>query len=421
MLKNNRLIQTINKYDVFSPYIFFPSIMMIYFFFSLFDFGRVELFDAKKNIVPVILVGLAAYYAAVFIVTKLGWTFPTFGLGFLKGKTIWFLYLLGLVGLVSYLIMLFTGQIGIADESVRRNLDPKLNFLSTFLWFAVIFIISYRIIKEGQFKKTYIVLLLLIFGAFMLMGYRTAIAIMFFTSMLIFHYMVRRISTSWLILFMTVIFVSFSLFGLFRVITEDTTKEFNKREGPQVELSDEQEDRNLQLVRKVNETPKAIRALTETMVTGRIVVSKIMEYTEDHGYLKGELHKGIFSTVLPGEQVSPRMMITDAVNSYAIAEGKYITRPGRTTTPTILGQLFIEGGYIAVILGLALYGAVLTMLYNRMMKTGTKSYQTIAYGFVMTIFMISIHTGLLDLVFLIMIVYAIVSTSIEQNRKLQNP
>ncbi|MDQ0244824.1 hypothetical protein J2S09_002395 [Bacillus fengqiuensis] len=421
MLKNNRLIQTINKYDVFSPYIFFPSIMMIYFFFSLFDFGRVELFDAKKNIVPVILVGLAAYYAAVFIVTKLGWTFPTFGLGFLKGKTIWFLYLLGLVGLVSYLIMLFTGQIGIADESVRRNLDPKLNFLSTFLWFAVIFIISYRIIKEGQFKKTYIVLLLLIFGAFMLMGYRTAIAIMFFTSMLIFHYMVRRISTSWLILFMTVIFVSFSLFGLFRVITEDTTKEFNKREGPQVELSEEQEDRNLQLVRKVNETPKAIRALTETMVTGRIVVSKIMEYTEDHGYLKGELHKGIFSTVLPGEQVSPRMMITDAVNSYAIAEGKYITRPGRTTTPTILGQLFIEGGYIAVILGLALYGAVLTMLYNRMMKTGTKSYQTIAYGFVMTIFMISIHTGLLDLVFLIMIVYAIVSTSIEQNRKLQNP
>jgi hypothetical protein len=421
MFKNNRLIQTINKYDVFSPYIFFPSIMMIYFFFSLFDFGRVELFDAKKNIIPVILVGLAAYYAAVFIVTKLGWTFPTFGLGFLKGKTIWFLYLLGIIGLVSYLIMLFTGQIGIADESIRRNLDPKLNFLSTFLWFAVIFIISYRIIKEGQFKKTYIVLLLLIFGAFMLMGYRTAIAIMFFTSMLIFHYMVRRISTSWLIMFMTVIFVSFSLFGLFRVLTEDTSKPFNDREGPQVELTEEKEDRMLQLRREVNKTPKAIRALTETMVTGRIVVSKIMEYTEDYGYLKGELHTGIFSTVLPGEQISPRMMITDAVNSYAIKDGNYITRPGRTTTPTILGQLFIEGGYLTVILGLAFYGAVLTMLYNRMMKTGTKSYQTIAYGFVMTIFMISIHTGLLDLVFLIMIVYAIVSTSIEQNRKWQNP
>lgn len=421
MLKNNRIIQTINKYDVFSPYIFFPSIMMIYFFFSLFDFGRVELFDAKKNILPVILVGLAAYYAAVFIVTKLGWTFPTFGLGFLKGKTIWFLYLLLLVGLVSYLIMLFTGQIGIADESVRRNLDPKLNFLSTFLWFAVIFIISYRIIKEGQFKKSYIILLLLIFGAFMLMGYRTAIAIMFFTSMLIFHYMVRRISTSWLILFMTVIFVSFSLFGLFRVLTEDTTKEFNTRKGPQVELTEEKEDRMLELRREVNKTPKAIRALTETMVTGRIVVSKIMEYTEDYGYMKGELHKGIFSTVLPGEQVSPRMMITEAVNSYAIKDGNYITRPGRTTTPTILGQLFIEGGYIVVALGLALYGTVLTMLYNQMMKTGTKSYQTIAYGFVMTIFMISIHTGLLDLVFLIMIAYAIVSTSIEQDRKLQNP
>ncbi|MBM7704005.1 oligosaccharide repeat unit polymerase [Metabacillus iocasae] len=423
MFKNNRLIQAINKHDVFSPYIFFPAILVIYFFLSIFDFGRIEYFEAHENILWPILVGLAAYYLAVYAVQKLGWTFPAFGLSFLKGKTIYFLYLLGIIGLVSYIIMLATGQIGITDESVRRNLDPKLNFLSSFLWFAVIFLICYRVIKEKELtskrKVFYLILLAFVFVAFILMGYRTPIAVMFFTSLIVFHYIVKRIKTSWLILFMIVIGVTFSLFGLFRIVTEDTTQKFNSREGPKVEQPREEEEvsKDLELIREINSTPKWVRALTSEMVTGRIVVSKIMDHTGDNGYMYGSLHAGIFSTVLPGEQTSPRMTITEVVNERTVDEGKYVTRPGRTTTPTLVGQFFIEGGYIAVALGFALYGAVLAMIYNQMQRTGVKSYQSLAYGFVLTIFVISIHTGLLDLVFLLMIAYAIASTSIEQDRE----
>lgn len=129
-----------NEIDSFSPYFFFPFILLLYFFVSLFDFGKVEYFDVKKNILWPILVGLLSYLAAVYIVQKRNWSFPSFGLKFLKGRTAYFLYVLGLIGLVSYVIMVSTGQIGIEDESVRRYLDPKLNFFKfLFMVFGALF------------------------------------------------------------------------------------------------------------------------------------------------------------------------------------------------------------------------------------------------------------------------------------------
>jgi energy-coupling factor transporter transmembrane protein EcfT len=409
-----------NDIDSFSPYFFFPFILVLYFLVSLFDFGKVEYFEANKNILWPILVGLISYLAAVHIVQKKNWMFPSFGLKFLKGRTVYFLYALGLVGLISYIIMLWTGQIGIEDESVRRHLDPKLNFLSSFLWFSVLFLICGRVVKEkeltNQRKRIYLIILFVVLCLLVLMGYRTPIAIMCFTCLIVVHYTIKRIKLSWLLTFLFVVGLALSLFGFFRVMTEDPTKAFNSHEGPDVQRSEEEIDRDLILIRKMNETPKWVRGLTEASVTGRIVLSKLMEYTDEHGYLYGKLHAGIFSTILPGEQLSPRMEITDMVNSLTIKKGKYITRPGRTTTPTLLGQFYVEGGYIAVIIGFALYGLILSMLYNQMKQAGVKSYQTIPYAFITTIFMISIHTGLLDLVFLLMIAYAIVSGGIERKQ-----
>ena len=45
------------------------------------------------------------------------------------------------------------------------------------------------------------------------------------------------------------------------------------------------------------------------------------------------------------------MKVTEIVNSLSIEEGKFITRPSRTTTPTYIGQLFLDGGYILVAFG----------------------------------------------------------------------
>jgi len=424
-MKIKQTIKRMNEIDTFSPYFFLPFILLLYFFTSLFDFYRFDYFEVNVNVLPPIIIGLVSYFAMVFLAHKKKWVFPTFGLSFLKGKTIIFLYILGFIGLVAYLIMLFTGQVGITDESIRRNLDPKLNFLSSLLWFSIIFLLCRHILKQDELtmrkQLTYGAILLAVFALFIVMGYRTPIIVMFFTSLIVFHYIIKKIKLTWFLIFLMVIGITFSMFGFYRIVTEDTTQEFNNRDQPEiadVENEEDIRDRNLIIERQINETPKVLRALNSESVTGHIVLSKLMEYTDQNGFLGGELHYAIFGTVLPGEQISPRASVTEMVNSLTEDEGKYITRPGRTTTPTLLGQLYADFGYIGIIIGFGLIGLIISMLYNQVRQTGIKSYQTVGYAFVMTIFTVSLHTGLLDLIFILMIGYAILTASIEKEKNL---
>ena len=57
------------------------------------------------------------------------------------------------------------------------------------------------------------------------------------------------------------------------------------------------------------------------------------------------------------------------------------------------------------------------MLYNHVERAGFRSYETITFAFVSSVFVLSIHTGLLDLIFILMIGYAILSMAIEQPKK----
>ena len=360
---------------------------------------------------------MISYYIGVYLIDIKGWTFPTFGLSFLRGYTIHSIWLLGLIGLVAYITMMVGGDVGITDESVRRNLDPKLNFLSQLLWFAIVLLLSLQIIRDKNLTKWKLVLYAGVYGAvmvlFLLMGYRTPIIIMLFTGLVIFHYVVKRIKLTWLLTALLFIGVFFSLFGFFRVMSEDTTEEFNNRDQPDTELTEEQQEVQLTVEQKVNAVPKWVRSLNGESVTGHIVLSKIIEYTKEEGYLNGEMFIGTFSTILPGEQISPRMRVTEVVNSLSVEEGKYITRPTRTTTPTYIGQLFLDGGYLLVALGFLLFGVIVSLLYNQVKRAGFRSYQSVVFAFVMTIFTVSMHTGLLDLIFILMIGFAILTAAIN--------
>lgn len=415
-------VNQINKIDTFSPYFFFPFILITYFIISLFDFWRFELFNVRKSIWPAVILSVVCYYIGVYIIDRKNWTLPTFGLSKLSKYVIHFTVILGTIGLAAYVIMIAQGMIGLSDEEVRRNLDPKLNFFSHLLWYGVLILLSYKMIREKTMTNKKAILYVFAFGVvmglFLLMGYRTPLALMMFTGLIVFHYAVKRIKLTWFLTFLAVVAVSFALFGFFRVLMEDTSKEFNTREQPDREHLDEKQlEKLLTAEDKVNATPKWILALNGEMVTGHIVLSKIIEYTEKEGYLGGEIHKGIFSTVLPGEQISPRMKVTEVVNSLSIEEGKYITRPGRTTTPTYIGQLYLDGGYILVAIGFLIYGAIVSMLYNKVKQAGVKSFHTIAYAFVITMFTVSIHTGLLDLIFILMLGYVILASAISKTEK----
>ncbi|WP_337019350.1 oligosaccharide repeat unit polymerase, partial [Oceanobacillus massiliensis] len=357
----------LNKLDFFSPYLLIPSIIIIYFVSSIFDFYRFEYFNVRYNIFPVIVVGLASYYLAVYIADKGKWKLPNLSFGFMQGKTHYLLYLLGAIGFIAYIVMMVTGQIGIADESIRRQMDPKLKFLSSLLWFSSLILISNQLVKQPYIARRQLLfyggLTILLMGMFVMIGYRTPLLIMIFTLIIIYHYRFKRIKISWLVGIMLILSIAFSMFGLYRFLTEDGSNDFNNRSGPEVELADQQKELNQLYKNKMNDVPYILRRINSESVTSHIVLSKIMEYTEREGYLKGDLHKGIFTTILPGEQVSPRMMVTNIVNSISIEDGKYITRPERTTVPTFFGQLYIDAGYIGVVLGFMIMGFLASMLY----------------------------------------------------------
>lgn len=413
-MKNS--INQLNKIDTFSPYFFLPFILILYFFISLFDFHRFELFNVSKSIWPVVILAILSYYIGVYIIDKKDWTLPSFGLSFLNKYVTWMIWLLGFIGAVAYFTMIIEGSIGLTDESVRRNLDPKLNFLSQLLWFGIILLLSLKIMKEKNLTKlkifsyaaTYGVIMVL----FLLMGYRTPIVIMLFTGLIISHYVIKKVNLTWFFSVLLVIGVFFSLFGFFRVISEDTSIKSNSQEQPEVVLTEVKAKELETVEQKVNKVPKWIRSLNGESVTGHIVLSKIIEYTDENGYLYGEIHEGIFTTILPGEQTSPRMKVTEIVNSLSIEEGKFITRPSRTTTPTYIGQLFLDGGYILVAFGFLIFGVVISLLYNQVKREGHRSYQAVAYAFVSTMFTISMHTGLLDLIFYLMIGFVILTSAI---------
>ncbi len=421
MLQNfKQFTNKINKIDTFSPYFFLPFILALYFFLSLFDFSRFDLFNVRVSIWPAVFLAIACYYIGVYIVDKLGWTFPTFGLSVLGKYVMHFVVLLTLIGLVAYVTMILQGSIGISDESVRRGLDPKLNFLSQLLWFGVLLLLSYRMIKEDNmtWKKAivYALAFAVVMTAFLLMGYRTPLVVMLFTGLIIFHYCVKRIKLTWFLAFIAVVGLSFAMFGFARVLTEDTSKAFNDRSQPDREhMAEEDVEKLISAERRVNLTPKWIRAINQEMVTSHIVLSKIIEYTEEEGYTGGEMHKGIFTTILPGEQVSPRMLVTEVVNSLSTEEGKYVTREGRTTTPTFIGQLFLDGGYLLVAIGFLLYGAIISLVYNKIKQAGVKTFHSVAYAFVITLFTVSMHTGLLDLIFVLMFGFVVLASSIQSS------
>ncbi|EON72694.1 hypothetical protein [Lysinibacillus sphaericus] len=426
MSKLKHFFGKLNKIDMFSPYFFLPFILVLYFFTSLFDWHKFEQFSVRISIWPVVILALVCYYIGVYMIDKRQWTIPSFGLSLLGKYVIHFVIILTLLGLGAYLMMIFSGDLGITDEANRRNLDPKLNFFSQLLWFGTLLLLSYKMILEKNmtWKKAIIYgsIFAVVMFLFLLMGYRTPLIIMLFTGIIIFHYVVKRVKLTWFLTALVVIGVAFSMFGFIRVLTEDLSKDFNNRDQPNVELTAEAKEKLLTAEQKVNLTPKWMRAINAESVTSHIVLSKIIEYTQDEGHLNGEMHKGIFNTILPGEQTSPRMKVTEVVNSISVKDGIFITRETRTTTPTFIGQLFLDGGYLLVAIGFLLYGVLISLIYNKVKQEGIRSFHTVAYAFIITLFTVSMHTGLLDLIFILMLGFVIIASSIikTDKRKLQS-
>lgn len=409
------LYKHLSQVDLFSPAIFFPIVLFIYHLFgNIFDLHRSDIFDLEYSTYPLIFVSLIVYYLVYFVVNKKNVMLPSikipwFSKLFLTGITV-----LTVVGFFSLGYLIATGQIGILDESIRRNIDPKLNFLSSFFWFGYLILITeYLSRKQINMKKSLFILgvsTLIVLAFYVLIGYRTNLFMIVFTLVLFFHYFYKRFDFKLVILFLIALSITFSVFGHMRVQNEDKTLEFNKDPVENVVIDTETKKE----IAKVYQMPEWARVITAEFVSGKIVLSRIIQYTNEEGSLNGKLHVSAFETVLPGTNLSPRTIVTEKVNQFS-DNGIPVTREGRTTTPSLLGQLFLDGGYALLIFGVGLISLLLGSIYNKIKATGHSSFK-IAYSLITTLFVISIHTGLLDIVFFIFLIGMILYSTIEKKK-----
>lgn len=403
---NNKL----SKVDLFSPAIFFPFVLIIYNLFgNIFDQHRSDIFHLEKSTYPLIIVAAVTYYLVYYFVNKKNIMLPTISVSWFSKLFYIGIISLTLVGLLCYGYMVSTGQLGILDESIRRNIDPKLNFFSAFLWFGYLILVTEYITRKEINKKKSIAILLIsamvILGMVLLIGYRTNLFMIVFTLILFFHYQFKKFDFKVVVIILLLFSVGLSSFGYLRVVSEDKTIKFNQNPTEHVQL----DKKTKKDIVKINRTPKWFRVITAEFVNGKVVLSRIVQYSEQEGTLKGQLHLSAIGTVLPGTNESPRSIVTDKVNSLS-QNGILVTREGRTTTPSFLGQLFLDGGYILLVIGVGLVSLLLTTLYNNLKTTNENRYK-ISYAFLTTLMIISVHTGLLDIVFFIffiaMILYSL--------------
>ncbi|WP_088361843.1 oligosaccharide repeat unit polymerase [Bacillus cereus] len=405
--------QRLSEIDFFSPSIFFPLVLFFYHIFgNIFDGHRSKLFDLEFSTYPLIFTAVITYYIVWYFVNKKNVMLPSISVSWISKFFILGVIVVTVIGFASLSYMLLTGQIGLLDESIRRNINPKLNFLSAFFWFGYLILITEYISRKNLSKKKSIILLLtsslVVLSLYVLIGYRTNLFMIVFTLVLFFHYHFKRFNIKWVVLFLTIVSVSFSLFGHMRVVNEDKTVAFNNNPVEEVKLDTKTKTN----IKKVNKMPEWYRVITAEFVNGKIVLSRIIQSTDENGTLKGQLHLAALKTILPGENKSPRTIVTEKVNHLS-NNGIPVTREGRTTTPSLLGQLFLDGGYVLLVIGVAICSFLLSSIYNRLKSTGESNYK-IAYSFLTVLLVISIHTGFLDVVFFAFFIAMIAHSIIKQ-------
>jgi len=123
---------------------------------------------------------------------------------------------------------------------------------------------------------------------------------------------------------------------------------------------------------------------------GTVVFSDIVDTSPIFGLYNGQFIKTAFETLLPGTQIGPRTVVS------LLRE----TRLESSTTPSILGGPYLDFGVLGLVLSMFLVGYILMSLYISLKKTQKGNFRfTInlwVYSISLAIFLLSIHSGLLD-------------------------
>lgn len=119
---------------------------------------------------------------------------------------------------------------------------------------------------------------------------------------------------------------------------------------------------------------------------GTSVLFLLMERVPSwYPHTNGQLLWSALSTVLPGRQLGPRLLVAQYVNG----------REGVTITPSLLGQPYVDFGWLGVIFFMFALGFVAQGVFVWQRSSITWAPKA-AYGYVLAVLFVDLHSGLLD-------------------------
>ena len=148
--------------------------------------------------------------------------------------------------------------------------------------------------------------------------------------------------------------------------------------------------------------PDALIAAHLNCREGAIVFSDIVDQSSVFGLLHGDLFRMVFEPMLLGiHTMGPRTFIS-LIRGTSLAS---------STTPSILGEPYLDFGILGITISMFLLGVVLTFLYLSLIHSSKDSFcgkiNAVSYSYSLSVLILSIHSGLLDPVTILSIIFII--------------
>jgi hypothetical protein len=225
-----------------------------------------------------------------------------------------------------------------------------------------------------------------------LLAYRTPLITMVFVVALGHHRLIRPLRPLHVAVLIVVLMVFAGAYGWWRLQSTERYGGYSRY----LEITD------------LKWTPlEPIAPFASTVREGSLVLALLRKNVPDHHpHTGGAVTFSTLSTVLPGWQRGPREWI-----------GIYARDLEHSTTPSILGFLWIDWGLPGIVFGMAVFGAALAALCH--LSATRPSLLTVwLWAYFQTALLISIHTGFADTRHLVLMIFGIGMAWVSSRRPL---
>lgn len=373
--------------DIFAPWVLFPIIYILYF-----SFGSLELtILPSPSIKSIVLafIGLFFYLLGSFVVLCFENDLRAKSASnnyFLNDNTtrairIVIILFLALIS-AAIIIQSFKYGIPILNPAIRGGLSVAL--LPSGILYAIFSMIPLSLCLYMAHKLTYntsrsylVIIYTLGVIATLFTAYRSILVLYSLTYFISINYLFKKVSYKLLLPIAS--FIGFAIIGiqqyrLYKIFGVDNTNAYFSYVNP-------------------SGYPDAFIAAHLPCHEGATVFSDIVNFSSLSGSLHGKFTISIFETILPGIQMGPRTFIS-LLRETSLAS---------STTPSILGGPYIDFGILGIVLFMFLVGLLLTFLYLILIESSRNPFNSfsnkinvVSYSYLLSISIISIHSGLLD-------------------------